>query len=459
MLVPRLTRALDMESARKLTVKDAIEAYAKGSGEKRACYEALQGYSKAWELAWPGIKHFVADAGEEVGERIPDKFRDISVSEASPITLLLASDRDEGRCAAAITMELVKRHNEFLSLVAVFLRNTGQELLHIASSAGQGGAASAAAAASFVSPRFLTQTQAISYDLEGRFVPFVMKQCVDHTAEGASVYNFDNAQQYLMDTYFIGKPLVDAHETSSLAVQYADDADAIDVAAIARRVPQDELTSDMRDSILGELRSGAAALKCLQLLETVIAFVTATATTSASSSSSKVSSPGDLGEVLISTYMRETLLMEDAAGAMESKTIEQQVRLKHVASLWATLRSVLVKSRFQDVHMSYKHPIDAKRARGIKADILDCKEIADDATLEALLAVMQSTIATILVEGTHDPSKAAADFMEHAELDGKALKTYSWFQKGFPKAVPLRYIVDLVQVIEAAKSELKINLQ
>eukprot|EP00954_Amorphochlora_amoebiformis_P009718 756894-Amorphochlora_amoeboformis.AAC.1 len=50
-----------------------------------------------------------------------------------------------------------------------------------------------------------------------------------------------NFPQYLLDSFFIGKPLVDAgaDDAGALSVQYADDTDAIDVQALTRRVPQE----------------------------------------------------------------------------------------------------------------------------------------------------------------------------------------------------------------------------
>jgi len=435
-LIPRLTRTLDMRSARKMGAMQAIEEYTKGASEKRACLEAFAGYKKAWELAWNDVRTFLPAPGEETGEPIPARFR-VQINGSTPITMLLASDRDEGKCASALTAELVRRHNAFLVTITTHLKNNGQALLQDTST--------------YVSPRFFSEAQAISYDLDSKFVPFVAKQCVDHTEEGGTVYNFDNAQQYLMDTFFVGKPLVDAFDSQALKLQFADDDDAVDIAALARRVPQDELTRDMRDSILSDLRSGAAALKCLRQLETAISFLSATGTVR------KTQNTSDLGDMLLSTYMRGTLLMGDAVESMGSKTIEQQVCLKHVASLWSTLRSLLVKSKFQDVHIIYKHHLESKITRKIKEDVTG-GPLTTDRRLETLLQLMQTTIATVLVESSMDASKPAKDFIGLAELDGKFLRTYEWFQQGFPGDVPLSCVVDLYKTLEDVHNTLNISI-
>eukprot|EP00954_Amorphochlora_amoebiformis_P009719 756894-Amorphochlora_amoeboformis.AAC.2 len=51
---------------------------------------------------------------------------------------------------------------------------------------GGGGSGSAAKGAARVSPRFFSEAMSLSYDIETKFLPFVAKQCVDHTEEGES---------------------------------------------------------------------------------------------------------------------------------------------------------------------------------------------------------------------------------------------------------------------------------
>ncbi len=55
---------------------------------------------------------------------------------------------------------------------------------------------------------FLFCFSALSYDLINNFVPFLEKQCVQYTAQGQTVYDFKNAEAYLLDL-FSGKPLIE----------------------------------------------------------------------------------------------------------------------------------------------------------------------------------------------------------------------------------------------------------
>ncbi|GAB5355943.1 hypothetical protein AAMO2058_000248300 [Amorphochlora amoebiformis] len=431
-LIPRITRTLDMSSARKITVKDAIHTYTKGSSEKRACIQAFEGYVLAWKEIWASISTFLPPLGEEVGEPIPAKYRTVEISMSSPITLFLTSDREEGRCAGVLTATLTNRHNDFIKSISSHLKNTGQGMLQ--------GSGSAAKGAARVSPRFFSEAMSLSYDIETKFLPFVAKQCVDHTEEGGTVYNFSNAQQYLLDSFFIGKPLVDAgaDDAGALSVQYADDTDAIDVQALTRRVPQEAMTKDLKDSVLSEIKTGAQALKCLNILETVISFVSATVSAS-------------IGDVKVAIYMRETLLIQQTLG---SNSIENRVCLKHLASLWATLRSLLVKNRFQDVHLSYKQPLDAKTSMKIKTELANA---LTEPQLKILTTSIESQIATVLSEGTMDPCRSAADFIGLGEHDGVFLRDAAWF-KNFPKDVPLGCVVDLFKVVESALKEKAVSI-
>lgn len=43
----------------------------------------------------------------------------------------------------------------------------------------------------------------------GGFLPFVEKQCVQYGGSGNVLYDFKKAEQYLLDVYFSGKPLID----------------------------------------------------------------------------------------------------------------------------------------------------------------------------------------------------------------------------------------------------------
>jgi hypothetical protein len=53
----------------------------------------------------------------------------------------------------------------------------------------------------------------------GGFLPFVEKQCVQYSSSGNVVYDFKKAEQYLLDVYFSGKPLIDLEVRM---VQYAN---------------------------------------------------------------------------------------------------------------------------------------------------------------------------------------------------------------------------------------------
>lgn len=60
-------------------------------------------------------------------------------------------------------------------------------------------------------PRLNLRAQAhtMRCDLETDFLPYAEKQCVQYTNSGDIVYNFGNAEQFLLTKHFANKPLLE----------------------------------------------------------------------------------------------------------------------------------------------------------------------------------------------------------------------------------------------------------
>ena len=413
-LVSQFSRSMDMKTARSTTIKAALETLAE-PGPARRAFEA---YANAWKIGWPRVERFVGTSAQP-GDPIPEKYRFL-VDDNTPLSRILPGPRGESRCALAFAEYLVRLQNQFLAVVARRLVATGQQLV-------QGSTRSRS-----ISSKFVRTAHALNYDLNGKFVPFIEKQCVENTEDGRMVYNFDNAEQWLMDAYFVGKPSI---ESDYATVQYTDDEDTVNARLLSQKVRQEDLTSDQQEKILSEVKTGAAASKCLQVLDTCISLLQATSGGGGGQGTS-------VAEMLLSRYLRETLLMsEEKVRDLGSSTITHEVRLKHIASLWTTLRSLLVRDRFADVEQAYKEPIEAKEAKALRAK---CAKL----DLAALLPEMQEAIATNLGEAAMDPNKPVYDFVGNVELDGKFFKNVSWFTQDFPRDVKMRCIVEFYKLLE-----------
>jgi hypothetical protein len=122
-----------------------------------------------------------------------------------------------------------------------------------------------------ISSKFFTAAHAVTYDLLGGFAPFVEKQCVQYTATGQVMYDFKNAEIYLLDL-FSGKPLI---QLEVRLFQYSN-TEAGSTYALRQKVKQEPLTKEMMQAVLKELGTTSRARACLELLETCVSFLQAT---------------------------------------------------------------------------------------------------------------------------------------------------------------------------------------
>uniref|UniRef100_A0A7S0DVA6 Uncharacterized protein n=1 Tax=Amorphochlora amoebiformis TaxID=1561963 RepID=A0A7S0DVA6_9EUKA len=405
----KFNRSMTKDAARKLTIGQAIAQ----APDKKRWREAFKGYRAAWNLGWKFVSRFTC-------LEIPQMLKAAKVDEKTPITMVLPQEKDEGICGLGIMNYLSRRHNQFVEIIYEKLLLRGQELQRNSSRKN------------VVSSKFFSRPHALSYDLDGKFIPFVAKQCVSISDGGDKVYNFDNAEQYLLDVFFVGKPLV---EMELRMVQYTDDEGAVNTMLLKEKVDQEPLTREEQKQILNELGSPAAAHKCMRLLETCISFLQATG-------GSYIQNLG-VGEKFLIEYVKDVLLMKDVD--FGSHTIQSKIKLKHIDSLWKTLRDFTVKDPFENVHARYKEVLDAKDGKQLKT-------ATKKLDLDSLVPTLQELIIQRLTEPQMSATAPIADFIGWAPVGENFMNDLSWFQH-FPPKIPMSNIVDVYKLLSESHTQ------
>jgi len=358
------------------------------------------------------------DAGRFECLEIPDMYKKVDMTLDTPVSFCLPREVDEGICAVMILRAVGRRHNEFVESIGL-KRLTQQRTLDSKRKA-------------VVSSKFFSDAHKIEYELEEKFVPFVAKQCVEINENGSVQYNFANAEQYLMDTFFAGKPQINVEVAT---IQYTDAQGKINTNLLKQKVTQEKLSDDMQANILEELGAVATANKCLGLLETCISFLQVTG----GSFIQKL----DVGDQNLTTYVKDVLLMDKAD--FMSKTISQKVKLKHIDSLWTLLKDYTTIDPFESVHGKYKAKLDEKEVDALKS-------AAPKLKLDKTLPVMMSMIREKLGENGPNPKTSIHDNLgfERGILDEETyMNPEAWFSEAFPKSIKMTCFKEAFEILTA----------
>jgi len=280
-----------------------------------------------------------------------------------------------------------------------------------------------------VSTKFLTSAHTLSYDLLNGFVPFVEKQCVEYNASGNLVYDFKNAEQYLLDVYFTGKPLIDIEMRM---FQFANEVGTFNTTLLKQKVAQEPLPGDIATAILKDLGSPAAARKALELLETCVSFLQATGGTTVRELK--------VGNQKLGEYAQTTLMMKEAE--FGSKVVSSRVLLKHVDALWRLLRDFTVVNPFANVRPRYKAKLDEK----LKAELLDVSHKFD---LPILLPAMKDCMMSQLSEDTLGAEMMLKETLDYwfQQLDDQG--NLDWLQL-FPEEIQNQHFLETYYLLEAS---------
>jgi len=416
LLMSRYNRTFTDLQAKEKTVRDLLEMAP--SGEKHKWRHAFAGFKAAWNKCWQYVKRFECI-------EIPQQYQSVVMSEDQPIGFSLPTNKDEGICGIALTRFLGEKHNRVIEMVDELLLMRGETLQRAEDKDSKN--------ERVVTTKFLAPAHTISYDLEGGFIPFVEKQCVEYTAAGGLTYDFKNAEQYLLDVYFTGKPLINIEMRM---FQFANEAGALSTALLKQKVAQEALPRDIQTAILKELGSPSQGRKALELLETCIQFLQATG------GAANIQQL-DVGEIKLGDYVKSVLMMKEAE--FGSNIISSRVLLKHIDSLWRLLRDYTVVNPFANVRPRYKAPLDGKQKEKLLAS---CAKL----DLVVLLPLMKDMIVSSLNEDTFGTEAKLKDSLAYLTAGDVFLADLPWFEH-FPDDLHNKHFLESFKVLEQSSVE------
>jgi len=294
-----------------------------------------------------------------------------------------------------------------------------------------------------VSSRFFGLAHAITYDLQGSFLPYMEKHCVQVSDNGSISYDFANAEQYLLEVVLSGKPLLDLEVRTMQFTNAASSGDSGNVSLLAQKVKQQPLPRDISENILKELRSPVEALRCLELLEVCISFLLTTGGSFAQHLDEQVANK------LLSKYIKQDLLMDDNSKESEfdSKTISQQVQLKHIDSLWKLLRDCTVTDVFANVRPKYRQLLGEKQ-KSVLTMLCQQKKL----DLDVLLPLMKEFVTSQLREDQTAASRSIKETIGFCEAGDQNLSDLVWFKTFFPDDLLMSHAMDAYQTLESVHS-------
>uniref|UniRef100_A0A7S2DCV1 RZ-type domain-containing protein n=1 Tax=Octactis speculum TaxID=3111310 RepID=A0A7S2DCV1_9STRA len=396
LLMRKFNRHLDRDRAREVTIRETLAEVP--PAERDHWLEAFNGFAAAWNLNWPRITMFNCLP-------LPDMYRNVQMGLDTQLSFCLPCEQDEGVCPLALLQHLATTHNNLVfSVDERMLTNSSSKETH------------AASMSRLVSSRHMTMAHALRYDVERDLIPFFEKQCVTQSG-----YDFFKAESRLLTHHLARIPKIDleirvftfAHEQHLRG----------GLAPLKTKVLQSPLPKETIDHIRRDLASPARASTILEVLETAVAFLTATGGSFVHQLDTSV------GEITLAQYVAKVLLMERATEDL-GHAISASVQLKHLEALWNVLTELTKIDPFAAVSPKYKVDLSEDNAVQLRRYL----DKLDEAKVATLRDHLKTLVTTYFVEESMSPTASLSVALGTFEVDDEYLMDVSWFQ-AFPSSI------------------------
>lgn len=409
LLLNRYNRRLDHNTALQLTVGEVLEQ----APDRMVWEEAFKGFQLAWNEGWKFVERFNCTL-------IPEVYKQVRMDRSTPIAFSLPSEKDEGICPLQLARFLGEKHNRMVEMVDELLLMRGEDLQR------------ASTRQPVVSSKFFSSAHCLKYDLHGQFVPFLENQCVQYTTNGQVLYDFEHAEQYVLDVFFSGKPLIDLE----LRMAQFTNPDQATTSRLRQKVRQEVLPKDVAEQIIKELGSPSAARVCLELIETCTSFIMATG--------GALVQRLNIGERYLGDYTKSVLMMEHAE--FGSPTVAKQVQLKHIDAVWKMLQDYSIVDHFANIRPKYRQSLPPPAARGLTT-------LASRLDLDLLLPLMKEFITGQLCEDHIGAAVTIKSVIAYLQAGDDALVDFPWFEQIFPEDILMCCALHTYETLEAAGKE------
>jgi hypothetical protein len=409
-------RRLTKKRSEELTVGEVI---LEQPVEARSMWEdAFAGFAAGWNSTWEQVKRH----GCLRIEHLPEDVRSLVMDRDKPICYSCVHDEEgQGILVAALINFMCTQHNDFVRLIdETMLKNNRHEHRDAVSQ-------------SVVPLAEVLPAHMLVYDFQGSFMPLIEKQCVSFTPQGAVEYDFETAQQYLLNKWLC-KPEIEAVIGNFLFLEEQEAKNAL--KQLGKIVKQKPLPKQVEKGIRQEITNPIQAQACLDALSTCVSFLKGAVLESGDA----MVEDDDLAKMGIGKYAADTLKMEGSA--FGSKTVSGQVELCHLSNLWELLLEIVDPDPTAEVHEVYKAPLTAEQEKQISA----AAATFDDGFAETMSEFMQQYLKEHNMK-KDDPLKST---LGYCEMGDEYLFQLQWFSNTFDDSFKLEQIVAIFKLITSS---------
>jgi hypothetical protein len=150
------------------------------------------------------------------------------------------------------------------------------------------------------------------------------------------------------------------------------------------------------------------------------------------------------GDMLVSTYARDVLLLGDLWDAVSTQTINHHVRLCHLQSLFLSLEEKMHGSALDGVFTKYRERLPQDLLEALLSGLAQLD-------LPLLLPILRDFVAQELVKDTWSADESLKTYLEFSSE--VPLDELEWFQVSFPVSIQLRHALHTYQTLFDTSSQ------
>ncbi|XP_052215091.1 E3 ubiquitin-protein ligase rnf213-alpha-like isoform X2 [Dreissena polymorpha] len=279
----------------------------------------ITAFEKAWEITRPSLNMHVCRTGNGIAD-FPKEFCSKSITDETPLAVLLPSTVGPGLCSYAMLDFLFREQNAFLD---DYIRMAGiKDIKHPS-----------------VKPMAVTSTHLISYDHDHDLLPLVLANCRYSFEVGTQTnieYDFDGMERQLMDRLLNSKSKIEIQQylKMDLMVYRTEMSNSSVFKRLNEIIKQEPLNFTLRNQIIEEFHHVRDACTSIDKLDIAISFL---------------QTIGGDPNMPLTTFMENTIQMKNA---VHGQKVQQFCQLKHAKALWLLLsfqRSKLLVDYLGDI--------------------------------------------------------------------------------------------------------------
>ncbi|XP_069008985.1 E3 ubiquitin-protein ligase rnf213-alpha-like, partial [Embiotoca jacksoni] len=411
-LQKRLVRKYQNASEQKV---GSIREFIEKQKEMRTWYEVhIDNFLKTWNLLRVSV------TSSEI--KIPDEFCSQDLDLNSELQYLLPRRQGPGLCATGLVSYLVTLHNELVHAVE---NHTGED-----------------SSSYKVSLAELMEQHVIRYDVEKDLLPLVLSNCqysLERGHETISQYDLPRIQQQILTRFLQGKPLITRTGIPTLVNTQERDYETI-FKTVKRKVPQEALSSLIRNAISRALDSYSEVCEAFKIVELLLGFLSMTG--------------GDPTMPLV-TYLQDTLKMEQNIDRHILQALGR-CTIKHCVSLWQLLSSLKSASMlhlngepFLGYPDEYQKPLTEEEKIALKGFL--SRRNMDQWLLE-MHEFLLLRLGRLRATDDYKPSWSIKDTVS-IYIDQKDVEVPQYVEENFPDNLQLSQIVETWKYTITAKQE------